>query len=390
MVDTGAALDHAPAPFRLRGREIALILAFWTFLAILMTANRLTDPRVQDRQLFPPSPPVLVTIFEAYLWATLTPLIFSLAARFPLGTRQWWWRLPALLAVGLALAFLVSTATMLFRTEFLDIPRRRPGPVPLLDRFLFLNDFIMYLGVLAAGFARDSFRRYQARNQEAARLQAEAAALRAQLAEAQLASLRMQLNPHFLFNTLHAVSALVDRDPAGVRRMIARLSELLRSTLEEGTRPERTVEEEIAFLRRYLDILQVRFQGKLEVDIDVDPGARDALVPTLVLQPLVENAVKHGVGSVRGGGRIEVRARRQGHRVTLSVRDNGPGPAPGASIDGGVGLRNTQARLRALYGDDQSLSLTAAEQGGALARIDLPYRAAATAEPALAAPTARG
>src|SRR5207237_6560655 len=125
------------------------------------------------------------------------------------------------------------------------------------ERFVFINDFIIYLGVLSAGFAREYFRRYEARKEEAVRLSAEAASLRAQLAEAQLSSLRMQLNPHFLFNTLHAVSALVDRDPAGVRRMIARLGELLRSTLEEGGEAERTLEREMAFLERYLEIMQV-------------------------------------------------------------------------------------------------------------------------------------
>jgi two-component system LytT family sensor kinase len=372
-----ATSDRAPSAVTRgrRAREVALIVAFWTFLALLITANRLTDPRAPDRPVT--SGPILLTLFEAYLWAALTPLIFWLASRFSLGERRWLWGLPLLLAIGVLLALLVTMATGLVRNEVLELPRRaRPGPVPLVERFLFFNDFIMYLGVLAAGFARDYFRRYEARNQEAARLQAEAAGLRAQLAEAQLATLRMQLNPHFLFNTLHAISALVERDPAGVRRMIARLSELLRSTLEEGAQAERTLERELAFLSRYLEIMQVRFQGKLDVVMDIDPGARAALVPTLILQPLVENAVKHGIADVRGGGRIELRARRDGDRLLLSVRDTGPGPAPdvGAPASGGVGLHNTESRLRQIYGEEKPLSLRAAEGGGAIAEIRIPYR----------------
>jgi two-component system LytT family sensor kinase len=387
-----ATLDGADTgPVRgLRAREVVLIVAFWTFLAILISANRLTDPRAADRPVAPASGPILLTLFEAYLWAALTPFIFWLARRLSLTRRQWLGRLALLLAVGAGLALVVTLATTFLRNEVLEIPRRaRSAPVPLVERFLFLNDFIMYLGVLAAGFARDYFRRYEARNQEAARLRAEAADLRAQLAEAQLATLRMQLNPHFLFNTLHAVSALVDRDPAGVRRMIARLSELLRSTLEEGAQPERTLEGELAFLSRYLEIMQLRFQGKLEVEMDIDPEARAALVPTLILQPLVENAVKHGVANLRGGGRIEVRARREGDHLILSVRDTGPGPRPGSeagATSNGVGLRNTEARLRQMYGEESPLSLRAAEGGGAIAEVRIPYRPAAGLE---AQPAAR-
>ena len=371
----------------LRPREVVLIVVFWTFLAVLITASRLTDPRAGDRPAVPASGPILLTLFEAYLWAALTPFIFRLASRFGLTRRGWLWRVPLLLAIGAGLALLVTVATTLVRMEVLDLPRRgRAGPAPIIDRFLFLNDFIMYLGVLAAGFAREYFRRYEANQREAARLQAEAVALRAQLAEAQLATLRMQLNPHFLFNTLHAVSALVDRDPAGVRRMIARLSDLLRSTLEDGAQPERSLERELAFLSRYLDIMQVRFQGKLDVSVDVDPEARRALVPTLILQPLVENAVKHGVTSARGGSRIEVRARREGEYVVVTVRDTGPGPSPEALVSsGGVGLANTEARLHQMYGETNALSLRPAEGGGAVAEIRIPFRDAGEDEPAAAA-----
>jgi signal transduction histidine kinase len=370
--------------WRIGRREGALIVAFWVFLAALSVANRLLDPRRSGLDVIPPSVPIVLALCESGLWAALTPLVFALAARFSPSRGRWLWRLPLLLAAGLVLALFVDLSVGLARDTLLEgLPRRSepPGLWRGVRRLWFLNDFIIYLGVLAAGTAREYFRRYEARHQEALRLRAEAVALQAQLAEAQVAALRMQLNPHFLFNTLHAISALVGRDPAGVRRMIARLSELLRATLDESSPAERTVDEEVAFIGRYLEIMLVRFEGRLEVETSVEPGAGDALVPTLILQPLVENAVKHGVGA-RRGGRIAVAARRVDGRVELSVRDSGPGPPPGdPSAAGGIGLRNTEARLRQTYGDDQRLTIRAAEEGGTLAVVEVPYRAVAAAPP---------
>jgi len=257
----------------------------------------------------------------------------------------------------------------------IPLPRRR-GPPPLwvpfegLGRFRFLNQFLVYLSILAVGFAREYFLRDQARTREAIALEARAATLQAQLADAQMTALRMQLNPHFLFNTLHAVSALVERDPGGVRRMIARLSELLRHTLETG-RDEIPLREELAFLERYIEIMEIRFQGRLRVVRTIDETALDGLVPNLVLQPLVENALEHGAARATGEGRIEIAALRDGDRLLLTVRDNGPGPSTTAGS--GVGLANTRARLAQLYGDGAEVSLTAAAGGGGLAEIDLPF-----------------
>jgi two-component system LytT family sensor kinase len=263
---------------------------------------------------------------------------------------------------------------------FFTARRRRPGafnPFFGMTRLFWLDDLMVYFAVVAAGFARDYFRRYQSRREEAARLQAQAAELHAQLAEARLAALRTQLDPHFLFNTLHAISTLVERDPRGVRRMIARLSELLRSSLEEGNEQEVPLEKELALLNRYLEIMQIRFQGRLEVDIRVDGAVMDALVPTLILQPLVENAVKHGVSKVAGTGMIEIRAYRdEEDRLVLRVRDNGPGLEVGddSPREEGVGLANTRARLEQLYGPDQSFALRPALDGvGLIAEVMLPY-----------------
>ena len=197
----------------------------------------------------------------------------------------------------------------------------------------------------------------------------------------------MQLNPHFLFNTLHAVSSLVERDPRGVRRMIARLSALLRYTLEEASAQEVPLRQELRFLHGYLEIQQIRFQGKLEVEEEIAREALDAFVPNLILQPLVENAIKHGASQISGVAQIGIQARREGERLILRVRDNGPGlgNAPGdasddASGDGaprpnrGVGLRNTRERLEGLYGTAQRFTLAPAEGGGLIAEVIVPYR----------------
>jgi LytS/YehU family sensor histidine kinase len=238
----------------------------------------------------------------------------------------------------------------------------------------FMNEFLYYIAILAGGVARDYFLRYQARREEAIRLETQAAQLQVQLADARLAALRTQLNPHFLFNTLHAVSALVERDPRGVRRMIARLSELLRTTLEGADEQEVPLSQELTFTHRYLEIMQIRFQGRLVIESQIEPGALDALVPNLILQPLVENAIKHGVSKIDDAGRIEIHAHRDGARLVMSVRDNGPRVGEnGLRAGDGLGLRNTRERLSELYGTEQSLTLRPAGDEGVIAEVSIPY-----------------
>ncbi|HSJ62654.1 MAG TPA: histidine kinase [Gemmatimonadaceae bacterium] len=390
-----AIRPHVP----LRGAEVLLIVAFWTFLALLTAANAVLDPR--PRAVDPPFAwrSVGYAFFQYYLWALLTPLIFWLASRYTLERPDRMKRLLLFLVLGTAIAIGMEALLTWSRFElFFDRPQRGPfgpmrggrggGPFFGVRRLFWLDDLMVFIAIVAAGIARDYFWRYRARQEEGVRLEAQAADLQAQLARAQLAALRSQLDPHFLFNTLHAVSSLVERDPRGVRRMIARLSELLRSTLAVAQEPETTLEQELEFLRRYIEIMEIRFQGRLQVEMRIAPEALDALVPTLMLQPLVENAVKHGVSKVEGVGRIAISAEREGDRVRLEIRDNGPGPQrePDTAAEG-VGLRNTRARLERLYGEAQDLSLAAAPDGGAIVTVTLPYhtpddlRAAARTQP---------
>jgi two-component system, LytTR family, sensor kinase len=388
---------------RLRPGEIFAILAFWAFLVVLTAAGLLIDPRVAAVAAMRAAlrPEVTsgidrIALVEYGLWAVLTLPIFWMTRKFG-GDRPTLDRILAFLLIGVVLAIGLDALLQMISRELMppaDVPRppplgsrlsplapRFPSSQPvrgLFSRYSFLYDFLVYVVVLTAGLARNYYLRYQARLEETRRLEAEATDLRAEAAElhsqvtdARLNALRTQLNPHFLFNTLNAVSTLVDEDPPGARRMIARLSDLLRHTLAEGDEQEITLARELEMLRRYLDIMEVRFQDKLEVSIETEVSLDDALVPNLVLQPLVENAFRHGLAPMQTAGRVAVRAVRDDGDLVLTVRDNGRGPSN--PVREGVGLTNTRARLTQLYGLHQRLALTAAEGGGALVEVRFPY-----------------
>jgi hypothetical protein len=388
MTDTASPLQR-PWP---RSAELAAVLGFWVLLGTLTLVRHALDPRgpagVTAPQLF-------LTLFEYAYWAALTPVVFALVRRVPLEREDWARRLVFHLLLGFAVAAAFEVARILLVRPFLlaEFPRarglgwlaRRIDPTHALVRLQFLDELVIYLAILATGFARDYFLRFRERQAEAARLLAETTRLQGQLADARLSALRMQLNPHFLFNTLHAVSALVERDPPGVRRIVARLSTLLRRALDETTPQEVPLRDELDFLRGYFDIQRVRFQDRLDIVEDVPPEALDALVPHLILQPLAENAVEHGVSRLETErGRIDIAARREAGRLVVAIRDNGPGLDAGAERDGGpdrsgqaVGLKNVRARLDALYGDAARLDLAPAEGRGTEATVTLPYHTAA-------------
>jgi two-component system, LytTR family, sensor kinase len=374
------------APPRRTYRPLILNVAFWTLFGLVQAATWLLSP-IGD---FSPNALQLigVALFNAYLWALLTPAIFPLAARIchARGHRVPWFIFVVL--VGLIVACVVA---ILAASVHGGLPWGRSGASPAQIQFRFwalsrwyFQEVVLFFLVFAVGVATDLFRTYQAREHEASRLKAQAsqleaerAELNARLADARLAVLRSQLNPHFLFNTLNAVSALVAKDPVGVRNMIALLSELLRSALTEVDE-EIPVAREMELLRLYLEILEIRYQGQLRTQIVVDDAARDALVPRMILQPLVENAMKHGVAPATGKGLIEIRAQRDGEDVLLIVRDSGGAGQLQAVTDGvGAGLRLTRQRLSELYGDDQKLELVDAPGGGTVARIFLPYHTSA-------------
>jgi LytS/YehU family sensor histidine kinase len=199
--------------------------------------------------------------------------------------------------------------------------------------------------------------------------------LATELVQARLQALRMQLNPHFLFNTLNTISALIHENPDAADRMIVRLSELLRRTLDRGDVQEVPLREELEFLRSYLDIEQMRFPDRLTVTFDIEPKTQELLVPQLILQPLVENALRHGILPREEAGRVEISARVvDGQHLELKVRDDGSGlpAANGSPGREGIGLQNVRSRLAQLYGAAQQLEIGNASTGGVEARIRIP------------------
>ncbi len=311
------------------------------------------------------------------LWAGATFAVAWLARRFPLERGR--------LAPGLAMhaALGLATGVALLGLEFLiahALGAVWPG-APRPNAFLgfivykFHVYFLIYWMILGATRAYDYHAQFRASTLRASQLEA-------QLAHARLHALQAQLQPHFLFNTHHAiVSLMLKADNAAAIRMLTRLSDLLRVTLHRADQPFCSLREELEALELYLGIQRERYGGRLDVQLDVAPDTLTAAVPWLLLQPLVENALKHGIDARPAGGVLHLAARTQDGRLHLVVRDNGPGfPADFApERAGGIGLRNTRARLAQHYGAASTLELAAAPGGGAEVRLSLPCRAHAPA-----------
>ncbi len=308
-----------------------------------------------------------------YEWALLWPLVHWLARRLSLERGRWKSGVLLHLFAGTAIAIAhVAMCSLLEGLHMAWIGR------PWVFNEIFSRTFARFhfnLAVYALFVAGwHAVRLYrQAREREA-----QAAKLAQQLAEAELAALRMQLNPHFLFNALNAVSSLMLHDVPAANRMLARLADLLRLTLDGSRQQEVSLEQELAFIRRYLDVEQVRFGDRLKVEVDAPADTLKATVPTLLLQPLVENAMRHAVAPTQSTVALAIRAVRDNGSLVVEVRNSGPGDsAPDVTSSGhGIGLANTRQRLQQLYGDAQNLSLTRHADGGTTVRITLPYRVA--------------
>jgi len=236
---------------------------------------------------------------------------------------------------------------------------------PLLVRTFPFN-LLVYAGILTVSHALDYYRRYHDRTVQALELEKH-------LTEARLQALLHQLKPHFLFNTLNGIAALMHRDVDAADTMLVRLSELLRISMSRTGAPQTTLREEVHFLERYLEIEKIRFRHRLEVELAIDPEAFEAQVPSLILQPMVENAMHHGIEPNAGSGRIEIRGRRRQGDLVLTVADNGAGLPPGGLQREGIGVANTRARLAELYGARQKFEMANRPEGGLCVTITLPY-----------------
>jgi signal transduction histidine kinase len=304
-------------------------------------------------------------------WAVLVPGVRWAAHRYRF-ERQTWRRAVAFHILGV-IAFtaahvaLSTSARGVILTQLTE--RTFDWWMYFRDRF-FLNfdwEMMTYWALVAFVHALDYHRESQERELTAAQLQT-------QLAEAQLEALQRQLHPHFLFNTLNTISALMHRDVQAADEMLVQLSDLLRLTLDRVGTQQVPLKDEVDFLRKYLEIEQTRFGDRLIVNIDIDPELLDAPVPNLILQPLVENALRHGIGPRIGVGKVDVTASQAGDLLTLIVRDNGVGLSPDKlnAFHSGVGLSNTRSRLENLYGDRHRFEFQTPPGGGLVVTIVIP------------------
>jgi two-component system LytT family sensor kinase len=379
-----ARADTVVVPWRRRGFRV-VFACYWLVIALLFSVTQLARAAAAEHPLSLGTA-LVMSLSDSVFTALHFLGAFAIAWNLPLeGGRGRTARNLALAVLG---ALIVTPGLQSAQTAVGSWLAGVPfPPLRVLLPMTVPSQLMLFTLFLATGYAIRYFVHAEEVSRAAARLAAESARLEGeltraelQLARSQLQVLKMQLDPHFLFNTFNSIAALMHRDAAAADAMLTRLSELLRITLSRSGDQEVTLGEELEFLRLYLEIQQSRFGERLAVDWRVDAGVEAAAVPHLVLQPIVENAVQHGIARVPGPGRIGIAARRQGERLLLEVTDSGPGLADDwAPRPGGVGLSNTLARLEQMYGAEHALEMYTRDEGGTAVVIELPFRPAARA-----------
>ena len=349
--------------------EAAIIFAAWTVFGLLLAHQSYIQAALGGRQM-----PWIVALrpglLEAVLWALTTVAIFWLARRFPIERGRMFQGIAVHLVSAVVIA-LARSGVMVVLGWYVPWVRVRTFSPQFWGTSS--QNALFYALLLGIAHLVLYYRRYREREQAAVQLARG-------LTEARLQALKMQLQPHFLFNTLNAISALIPTEAKPARRMLARLGDLLRATLEHEETQEVTLREELAFLEPYLEIEQARLEDRLTVVMNIAPETLDARVPHLILQPLVENAVRHGIAARIEPGRVEISASRgpDDRFLQLEIRDDGPGMDRDNEIRPrrGVGLTNIRSRLEQLYGREHRFKLENQAAGGVLVRITLPFRRA--------------
>lgn len=310
-----------------------------------------------------------------YSWAILSPLIFFLAKRFRFEQRNWWRMLPAHVVAAVVFLLLYRAIySILFK--IVDPARvAENGGFLALTLSLFIKNWIVdlptYCFLLSSIYVVDFYRRFQAERLKSSEL-------KAALATSQLNALKMQIHPHFLFNTLNSISALIHKDVKAADKMVARLGDFLRMTLENSGDREVSLKQEMDFVGHYLEIESVRFQDRLVVKMNIDQETLAARVPNLILQPIVENAIKHGISQQESVGSLIISSKRHGDKLQIRVEDSGPGLQPSnengkGSKTGGIGLANTRARLAHLYEENYRFEIKNAVPHGVIVTLEFPF-----------------
>ena len=358
----GLRRDASTSPLDARpGKAWAVVLGGWTLFGLSSFGTCMVADVASGDDSMPWPRLLAYSLGAAWTWAAMTPPVLWLTrgATFPPGQRV---RTALILGVtGAGFVLLsITVQTMLAAATGIAVS----GSSPLLPRAE--NGLLAYGALVVLGQASRYFSLYQTR-------QVHASDLEARLAKTHLQLLRMQLQPHFLFNTLNTIAELVHTDPDTADQMITRLGRLLRLSLDHAGHQVVPLRQEIDFLRMYVEIEQVRFQDRLQIVWDLAPETLDAAVPTLLWHPVLENAIRHGVTPLAGRGRIVIASHRGGQDLVLEIRDNGRGLPAGGIPREGVGLRNIRERVDQLYGSRARFTLEPALGGGTVATLRLPY-----------------
>ncbi|MEO8216269.1 MAG: histidine kinase [Acidobacteriota bacterium] len=344
-----------------------LIFFFWTLVGLYFATQARYNPAFSPQMAW--SEALSVNFVYYYLWGLFTPIVLTVGERYRFETGRWW---RSFSAHVLASAVLTSLQIVIAESVLSFLPAQRPAD-DLAHRISFAfgvnfqSSLPTYWLILFVYLALDYYVKFRDRELRTSQLEG-------QLSRSQLQALRMQLQPHFLFNTLNSISSLMYSDVEAADSMLSQLSEFLRLTLDRNLEQEISLAEELLFVRRYLEIEKVRFEDRLTVKFDVDAEAGSAAFPTMALQPLIENAIHHGIAPRPGGGSIEIVARRKDEELHVAVRDDGAGVVDVPRER--VGLANTRARLEQLYGADHRFSLGPCANGGVIVDIVIPFRIA--------------
>ncbi len=349
------------------GRTWLLLFLAVTAWGVLTASQSYLLYKSYNQKTIPVVPLTVLALTQAWTWFALMPGILILAKRFPIQKPGLARNLTAHILAGAVFTLLDIAARALIES---NMPWARP--ISFQSRFgnLLLTSFqsslLVYWAIIGVFHTIAYYRRLEERERRASQLEAN-------LAQAQLQVLRNRLQPHFLFNTLHAICTLVHKDPDAADHAITLLSDLLRMALESEAVQEIELQRELEIVQRYVEIEATRFGDRLKVRIEIPDDVRHASVPSFLLQPLVENAIRHGIASRSQGGRVEVIANRKQEKLELLIQDNGKGLGS-VPVREGVGLANTRARLEQLYGDEASMTISEAAAGGVFVRIAIPFR----------------
>jgi len=355
-------------------RKASLFFSGWTLVGIVFALISYAAAIGENHKEFGFVAALKLNLVQFYLWAILSPLLFRFSRRFPIELRPL--NIRNLLLYFPALISFAGIHQVIHLTVLWSItPRWRQQYPALFDCYRAYFAFGFYIDLIIASLivvAVHALFYYQ--NFRASELAQ--ASLKTQLAHAQLRALKMQIHPHFLFNTLHSISSLVLEDPPKANSMIARLGDFLRLTLENSNQHLVTLKEEAEFLRCYLEIEQVRFGDRLTVAFELEPQTLSVQVPHLILQPVVENAIQHAIAPRAMRGHINIEARQLNSSLRLEVRDNGPGITSNRDLRGaeGVGLTNVRARLKQIYASDFRFELINGNDGGLAVVMEIPFR----------------